>query len=965
MAHARRYILPALLVATGVFSGPGPAAAASNRLVRVGCDDDYAPFFSRSDDNRAAGFGVEVLRAAAQAAGLTAEVTHGNTGALLADLRDARLDVLLTTGLPGSKHTTLSTTPFYRSTPVLYGRRGETGRPDAAAADREVAMVRHLISPAEALGINWPMPIPLGSGRAALRALARGEVDFVVMDRLVALDCLHNTRLDVVPLESLPELGKDLPFFVRAELPEVAQRLSDGLVAIKASGEWDHIYNRWFGIIDPPPPTLGDYLAYTPALALALVLLLLLHLWRLEQRTRALQAEVRTRERLQGELRTSEDQFRQIAENINEVFWVSSLDKRTMYYVSPAYARIWGRPVEELLTQPRSWMDAIHPDDRARVRQAALTRQAPGDYDESYRILRPDGSQRWIRDRAFPVSDHEGKVARLVGIAEDITAQQEALARVELMNREQEAVVAQRTAELTAVNQALRESQERLQALLHTIPDMVFRMDRNGTFLDYSVPHAATHVPRDRIIGRNLREMGFPEAMVRDALAANEHALSSGQFVTFEYTLPTGDGPRNFEARVVKSGPNELVSAVRDITERRQYEEQRRALETRLFESQKMESMGTLAGGIAHDFNNILGAILGYSELLQMDAAVPEDAKSTLQEVIKAGRRGAEMVRQILTFSRRQRQERRPINLPPVVRESMRFLRSTLPATVEITSDIASEVAAVDADPTQIQQVLMNLCTNAAYAMRDRPGRLTVTLCNAEMGDTASPGVPGLAAGTYVRLSVQDTGVGIAEADLPRIFEPFFTTKPPGEGTGLGLSVVHGIIKDHEGAITVTSRPQIGTTFQIYLPALAAAVAPETELSHQLQRGRSEHILFVDDEAPMADMARRLLMQLGYRVTAFTRPEEAVSAFMAQPASFALVVTDLNMPRFSGLDLARAVHATDSATPILLVSGFLAGEQFPPPEETGIAETLAKPFTARQLSAAVRRLLDGATRPAG
>lgn len=271
----------------------------------------------------------------------------------------------------------------------------------------------------------------------------------------------------------------------------------------------------------------------------------------------------------------------------------------------------------------------------------------------------------------------------------------------------------------------------------------------------------------------------------------------------------------------------------------------------------------------------------------------------------------------------------------------------------------------MDADPTQIQQVLMNLCTNAAYAMRDRPGRLTVTLRNTEVNDESAPEHPVLAAGPYVQLTVQDTGVGIAETDLPRIFEPFFTTKPAGEGTGLGLSVVHGIIKDHEGAITVSSRPQVGTTFHIYLPALRGTVATESEASHQLQRGRSEHILFVDDEAPMADMARRLLMQLGYRVTAFTRPEEAVSAFMAQPASFALVITDLNMPRVSGLDLARTVHATDPGKPILLVSGFLAGEQFPPATETGIAETLAKPFTARQLSAAVRRLLDGVPPTAG
>jgi signal transduction histidine kinase len=234
-----------------------------------------------------------------------------------------------------------------------------------------------------------------------------------------------------------------------------------------------------------------------------------------------------------------------------------------------------------------------------------------------------------------------------------------------------------------------------------------------------------------------------------------------------------------------------------------------------------MEAIGTLAGGIAHDFNNILCAILGYSELLVMDPTTPPPVRETLQEVIKASQRGSDMVRQILAFSRRQRHERRPLLLQLVVRESLRFLRASLPATIDIRSEIDPAAPAAHADPTQIQQVVMNLCTNAAHAMRDRPGQLTVNLREETVTDAEGVGAE-VRPGRYTCLTVSDTGVGIPEAALGRIFEPFFTTKGIGEGTGLGLAVVHGIVKDHDGAITVTTREQVGTTFRVYLPAIDA-----------------------------------------------------------------------------------------------------------------------------------------------
>ena len=927
----------------------GAATNAAGRL-RVFVDDDLAPYSSRGADGQPVGFAVDVLRAAARAAGLEADLTTTHAGGIVAEFIKGEVDVALTSGGPPALDDALATAPYGRSEPVLYGRVGEKRRPAQLEAEGgRIAIVRSEVATAEAFRRGWMNMLPLSSGRIAFRLLARSEVAFVILDRQVALACLHNSHVrDVAPLEAMPELARDLRFFVHRDLPDVVTKLDAGLAAIRASGEYDRIRTEWFGFPAVRASVWAELRPYLPALALAVLLGIGLHFWRMEQRTRALRTN----------LRASEDQFRQITEYIEEVFWASAPDKSRMLYVSPAYERIWGRPCRELLANPVSWIDAVEPEDRERVRAAVATRQTEGTYDEVYRIRQPGGARRWIRDRAFPVRDATGAVVRLVGIAEDITAQQELLDRLEALKREQEQVVEQRTAELTAANAALLKSQERVQALLHAFPDMVFRMDRSGVFLDYSAPHVSLHVPADRIIGHNLRDMGFPAEMVRDALAANEEALESGRIVSFEYTLPVDGAPRHFEARVVRSGTDELVSTVRDVTDRREFEEKRRALEARLHESQKMESIGTLAGGIAHDFNNILGAILGYSELLAMDASTSAEARATLNEIAKAGRRGADMVRQILTFSRRQRHERRPLHLPPVLQESVRFLRASLPATIEIITDLAPDVASVSADPTQMQQVLMNLCTNAAHAMRDRPGRLEVALRNVEVGDAVGRPVAGLAPGRYVELSVSDSGVGIAERDLPRIFEPFFTTKRQGEGTGLGLSVVHGIITDHEGAITVSSRQQVGTTFRIFLPALSAAAETPVETEVVYAPGRAERVMFVDDEDAMTDMSTRLLVRMGYQVTSFTRPEEAIAVFMEGPHHFDVVVTDLNMPRLSGLDVARTVHATQPSMPIILVSGFLSGEAIPPSEESGIRETLSKPFTARQLSAALRRVLD-------
>ena len=399
-----------------------------------------------------------------------------------------------------------------------------------------------------------------------------------------------------------------------------------------------------------------------------------------------------------------------------------------------------------------------------------------------------------------------------------------------------------------------------------------------------------------------------------------------------------------------------FLTVVQDQTARIEAERAQGELESQLRQAQKLEALGQLAGGIAHDFNNILTAILAYAELTLMDVEKPGEVRKHIEQVRAAGGRAKELVKRILAFSRQQQHERKPVRLQPVVVEALKLLRSTLPSTITIETQIDDEAPVTLSDTAQIHQVMMNLCTNAAHAMGEQPGRLTVAL---ERVEIAAGAHAELRPGRHARLTVSDTGCGMTPEVLKRIFEPFFTTKGPTEGTGLGLSVVHGIVKDHDGAITVESRANEGCTFRLFFPEHAdGACARPEEGERKLPRGRGERILFVDDERVLCDAGTRLLEYLGYAPVAFADAEEALRRFREDPAGFDLVVTDLTMPPMTGLDLAMEISALRPELPVLLASGFSGTWTQERVKALGLRDLIAKPVSIEVLAAAVRRALD-------
>ncbi|MDY6987587.1 MAG: response regulator [Thermodesulfobacteriota bacterium] len=557
---------------------------------------------------------------------------------------------------------------------------------------------------------------------------------------------------------------------------------------------------------------------------------------------------------------------------------------------------------------------------------------------EDVRVPSDEGSLYWCELSAYPLRDENDDVVGVIEHVKDITERKQA-------------------------EQALRESEYKYSQLVQESPDAIISLDNTGRFLSFNpVAERVSGFSAEEVIGRMFFEIDIlTKESIPVALREFQLVTTGEERLPFELTIRHKDNSHVFmEANprlITQEGQQPWIQVTfRDITYRKRAEEERGRLVAQLQQAQKMEAIGTLAGGIAHDFNNILAALIGYTELSLEETQEGTSLQQNLKEILVSGNRAKDLVKQILAFSRQTEQESRPVKVGLIVKEALMLLRASLPTTIEIRQDTQSD-SAVLADPTHIHQVLMNLCANAGQAMEEKAGTLDVKLTDVELGPDFMVKHPGTRPGPYIKLTVSDTGRGMPPDLLGRIFDPYFSTKGPGEGTGLGLSVVHGIVRSCGGAITAYSEPGKGSTFNVYLPVIETKEEPETWSERRVPRG-TERILFIDDEEILANMGKRVLESLGYDVTARTNGMEALELFKEQPDRFDLVITDMTMPKITGAQLAKELMETRPSIPIILCTGFSARMDEEKAKTTGIKAFVLKPALKEEIAKTVRQVLD-------
>ncbi|MBN2126082.1 MAG: PAS domain S-box protein [Deltaproteobacteria bacterium] len=630
-------------------------------------------------------------------------------------------------------------------------------------------------------------------------------------------------------------------------------------------------------------------------------------------------------------LRKSESKNRIIVENANEGIVV--LQDGRIRYANPKSTEFVEYSLREAMG--RHFLEFVHPEDREYVMENHVRRlkgeKLPPLYQ--FRVVDREGNIKWVEANGVRVA-WEGKPATLSFLSE----------------------ITERKAAEQAIEHAKLEKEMILDSLLEHV---VYQDIESRVLWANRAACESVGIKREDLIGKHCyRVWPKREKPCEDCPVAK--AAETGRPHTIEKTTPDGKTwfIQGYPVPDGNGGITGLVELTLDITDRKRAEELNEKLAKQMIQAQKMQAVGTLAGGIAHDFNNILFPIIGYTEMVMEDLPPESDAHGKLGEVLQGAKRAKDLVQQILAFSRQADDARKPVRVQSIVKEALKFLRASIPSTIEISQEIDASCGPVMADATQMHQVVMNLCTNAYQAMQEAGGRLDVSLSQLAIVQGDLTENLDLTPGPYLRLTVSDTGTGMDPKVRDRVFEPYFTTKAKGEGTGLGLSVVHGIVSSHGGYISVYTEPGEGTTFHVYLRRIGTGESTaETHMREVVPRGK-ERVLLVDDEVQIVRMLEEMLERLGYHVTSRTSSVEALEAFRARPDAFDLIVTDQTMPNMTGIRLAEEIMKIRPGIPVVLCTGFSETITKERAKVMGIREYAMKPVIKSEMARTLRRALD-------
>jgi PAS domain S-box-containing protein len=647
--------------------------------------------------------------------------------------------------------------------------------------------------------------------------------------------------------------------------------------------------------------------------------------------------DITERKLAQEALRRSEERFRTAFENASVGMCLVGLDG-VFLEVNAALASMIGYAPFDLVGKPVTAF--THPDDLA-LRLQFVNGLVSGKFSngqQERRFNHQNGSVVWTLIWSNLQKDPAGRPLHFISLVQDISERKKAEEELKLVRFcvEHAAVAIFRVADDARI---MEVNEHACRSLGYSRPEL---LGMTIFDIDPTTPPEKWAEHRRKLAQERVR------------IIRAHHRRKDGTRFPVEVTA-------NY---IEKDGRGFSYSFATDISGRLEAERDREKLESQLRQAQQMEAIGTLAGGIAHDFNNILSVIIGNADILDFANGLAEAERSCLRQILDAGQRAKQLVKQIMTFSRRGGQQRLLVDLKPVVKETFGFLKATLPSSVEVRQRVPAEVGTILADPTQMQQVLMNLCTNAAHAMEGKENAvLEIGLEKTFLTKEETRFEPDVEPGEFVKLMVTDNGSGIDPLVQKRIFEPYFTTKEPGKGTGLGLSVVHGIVKAHGGFVKVRSEVGKGTSFQVFFPIASEGRQAAVPAADRMPPGGSETILLVDDEKALADMTQHMLERLGYRVETRTSPLEAIEAFRAHPTKYHAVITDMTMPQMNGISLSKKLLEMRGDLPILLCTGFSDQANEEKARANGIREFAFKPLALSDLAKTLRKMLDEANAP--
>ena len=938
---------------------PAASTAFHGKVLKTIIVADYYPYSFVNEKGLPDGFSVDIAKAVAQVMDLKLEIGVDTWEYAKKALENGSIDFLPMMAYSSERlksfdfsvpHTIAYDTVFVRKgTPEVVKLEDLSGK-TVIIMNRDAAHDYLLSS-----GMSDKMKLILVDDLPEMfRLLAAGKGDAAIMPKLVGMIVLKKQTITNVEASSdiIDAYNRSFGFAVKKGNTTLLERLNQGLTIVKTTGQYEDLYKKWFGVLEPRGVPWRSVLKYAAGAAAVFLLIgMCLLLWsvslkkQVALRTRSLEAEIMERERTENALRESEQRFRMAMEAAEEGLW--DWDKISDYvYYSPGWGRILGYPPEEVEPSYEFWESRIHPEDISatlHVLNDHIDGRRPL-FEAEHRILANNGEWIWVLGKGKVVARNaQGSILRLVGTMTDISERKRSEAA--LHQSEARRRLAQDAAKAGTWEWDLRTNENFWSEELWPL----YGMEPHSCEPSYDAWRRTIH-PDDRAMAERVVQEAAStgaelsaEWRTQDSTGAERWLMSRGRPVSDE-----------------RGQTERYIGICIDITERKRAEQEKESLRTQLFQSQKMEALGTLVGGIAHDFNNMLQVILGYSDLLLSDKRKSEPGYDELRTIIETAKGGADLVTKLLAFG--QQAPIFPVNmdLNHQISQLSTLMSRTLPQVVQVDLDLAEGPSTIHADHGQIDQLVMNLAINAAEAMPNG-GRLKIATKTASLDDEYCRGHHGLRPGIYVMLSVSDTGRGMDKETLARIFDPFFSTKQRGstKGTGLGLSVVQGIAQQHGGHVTCESEPGKGTEFKIYFPAIEESLAPTEAVTPIVQSGGSETILVVEDNLPVADLEQRFLTDAGYTVVVASNGREALEIYESRKEEISLVVLDLLMPEMSGRDCLMELVKIDPSVKVIVASGYAPEDALHREIRPLVKGFLHKPFAMAELVNQARYVLDG------